>query len=116
MTRPNTQKNQVYTCIISNPIVIWALALLCSYQEMRGLIATVVICSIIIDSGIETGSGLILDIFWKIFMMHSIYVLVRIIIEMILIQFYYPRCYYPGDYLTNAECWLRSFPRKSLFW
>ena len=116
MTRPNTSKNQVYNIIISNPIVIWALTLLCCYQETRVLIATVVICSIIIDSGLETGCGLILDILWKVFMMHSIYYLASIMVEMILIQFYYPRCYYPGDYITNAECWLRSFPRKSLFW
>ena len=113
MSRPNASKNQVYNFIISNPIVIWALVMLCSYQEMRGVIATVVICSIIIDSGIDAGCGLILDILWKVFMIHSIYYFLSMIVELILIQFYYPRCYYPGDYLTNAECWLRSFPRIS---
>ena len=115
MTRQYNSKNNIYK-FINNPIIIWIIVLLCCSNQFRGMIATLLICSIIIDSGFENGIRLVLDILWKIFLVQSIYFFFSLIIEMTLLQFYYTRCYYPEDYLTNAECWLRSFPKKTLFW
>ena len=111
MTRPNNSKNKVYNIIVSNPIVFWGVFLLCISQELLSMLVPFMIFIIIFDSGVECGSGLCVDILFKVVMIQSIYFILSMIVEMTLVQFYYPRCYYPVDYMTNGECWLRFFPK-----